>query len=504
MTPREFSDLFRERWRAVLAGLLLGVLVAAGFVLLSPRRYDSSVTLFVTSGTSVDPSAALDRNTLSTQRMQTYVQLITSTEVANEVVETLELPLSGAELAGRISASANPETVLLTATATDPDPVLAAGIANVLAAEFIDRIAELERSTDVSAATVVSARVFEEAVPATTPSSPRPVLAVALGASLGLLAGFMLALLRRAFDTSVRTGHDLAEVARVPVLGVIARHARRPRASLVVLDDPRGSRAEAYRQLRTNLRFADVDRAHRLVLLTGAASGDGTTTVVANLALAMAETGHRVLVVEADLRRPRVADLFDVQRTAGLTDVLAGGARVAHVARRGAGGVDVISSGPIPANPGGLLASPGTARFLDEVRPGYDLVLLDASPVLPVADAAVLAGLVDAVVLVVRSGTTAARIDSARDALAAVSAPVLGTVLTMARHRARRGADRYTATSVAPWAPPAPPEDPLMPSTPASPVCTPPAAENGAAENETAAARQPSPTPRPRGETVRD
>jgi capsular exopolysaccharide synthesis family protein len=511
MTPREFYDLFRERWRAVLAGLLIGVLGATGFFLLSPRQYESSVTLFVTSGTSTDPSAALDRNTLSAQRMQTYVEMITSAKVAQQVVDTLELPTSGAELAGRISASSNPETVLLTATATATNPALAAEIANVLADEFIDQVAELERSSDGSAAAVVSARVFDDAVPATTPSSPQLVPTFALGALLGLLAGFGLALLRKALDTSVRTGRGLAGVAGVPVLGTIARDKIRAQQSLVVLDDPRSSFAEAYRQLRTNLRFAGADRAPRVVMLTSSSSGDGTTTVLANLAVAMAESGHRVLLVEADLRRPRAAELFSVRRTSGLTDVLTGGTKAADVVQRGAGGVDVISSGPVPANPGGLLASPAMAQFLDEVRLDYDAILLDASPVLPVADAAVLAPLVDAVVLVVRSGTAAPRVESARDALRAVSAPLLGTVLTMARSRAKRGDSRYAETSVTPSAPvpappspappsPAPPEAAQKPPETASvpAVAAPRTAENGKARPSGKAAARPSPSPRPR------
>ena len=149
MTPREYVDLFRERWRAILAGLLLGIAVAVGIVQTSTPLYAAQVTLFVSAGTSTDPSAALDRNQPSAQRMQTYVQLITSDRVAGDVVESLELPMTGPELAGRIAASSEPDTVLLDATVSDEDPVRAATIANTLADQFISAVDDLEQPSGV-------------------------------------------------------------------------------------------------------------------------------------------------------------------------------------------------------------------------------------------------------------------------------------------------------------------------------------------------------------------
>ena len=260
---------------------------------------------------------------------------------------------------------------------------------------------------------------------------------------------------------------------------------------LVVRDDPRGSWAEAFRRLRANLQFVDVDRAHKIVMLTSPSSGDGTTTVLCDLACAMAETGQRVLVVEADLRRPRTAERFGVAQTVGLTNILARRARVEDVVQRANGGVDIVTSGPIPPNPGPLLASSQMARFLTEVRPHYDVVLIDAAPVLPVADATVLAPLVDAVVLVVRLGTPARRVEAARDALQVVSARLLGTVLTMARGRAGRGDERYAAAAPAASFAQAAPLAPPAPTAPVPAVATPTGSGNGGAGRN-----GPSPFPR--------
>ena len=359
MTPREYLDLFRERWRAILAGLLLGIAVAVGIVVTATPLYAAQVTLFVSAGTSNDPSAALDRSTLSTQRMQTYVHLITSDRVAAAVVEDLGLDETGEELAGRIAASNEPDTVLLDATVTDEDPVGPRRSRTRSPDQFIIAVRRARAACDgAPGAAVVSARVFEEAVPPTEPDSPRPVLTVAIGALLGLLAGLGLAVLRRALGTSITSRRLLADAVGAPVLGVIPRQRGNAKRPLVVRDAPRGPRAEAYRQLRTNLQFVDVDRALKVVMFTSPSPGDGTTTVLANLALTMVEAGQRVLVVEADLRRPRVADIFGAERTDGLSNVLAGRAEIADVVQSGEGGVDIVTSGPIPPNPGQLLASP--------------------------------------------------------------------------------------------------------------------------------------------------
>jgi capsular exopolysaccharide synthesis family protein len=505
MTPREYLDLFRGRWRAILAGLLLGTAGAVGVVLFSTPQYASSVTLFVSAGTSTDASAALDRNELSVQRMQTYAQLATSESIARDVALSLELDMTSDELVDKISASAEPDTVLLTVTVTDEEPDLAADIANVLADRFVARVEELEQPAAaqpdpaagavpgapvVSGDPVVTATVLEEAVPAVSPISPQPLLTVAIGALLGLFAGIALAVLRQALAPSITNRRRLAEFAGAPVLGVIRRYRGDARPPIVVRDDPMSRRAEAFRRLRANLQFVDADRAHKIVMLTSPASGDGTATVLCELACAMAETGQRVLVVEADLRRPRIADRFGVTQTVGLTNILARGARVEHVVQRARGGVDVVTSGPIPPSPGPLLASPTMARFLTEVRSQYDVVLVGTAPVLPVADATVLAPLVDAVVLVVRLGTPARRVEAAREMLQVVSARLLGTVLTVARARVGRD-ERYAADSL-------PTATPSL-AEPAMSAAASTGSENGRTR------RRPSPIPRSApGETSTD
>ncbi|MBW0101560.1 polysaccharide biosynthesis tyrosine autokinase [Pseudonocardia sp. KRD291] len=470
MTPQQYLELFRERWMVVVAGLLLGILVALGVVVAGPTVYPSSVTMVVSSRSSPDLATAIEGDQLSTQRMQTYIQLLTSTRLLGEVASDLQLGVTGDELAERVTASAEPETILLTATVTDPAPARAAEIANALAARFVQDVAEVEQPADPTLDPLVTVKVYEPAVPSTDPASPRPALTVALGAVIGLIVGVGAAATRQWFDTRVRTRRRLGEVLRAPVLGELSVARAAESEPLLMLADSRGPRAEEFRRLRTNLQHVVLDRGHKVIMVTSPSIGDGKTTVACNLACALAGAGRRVLVVETDLRCPHAADLFRVEAGVGLTDVLAGRARLGGVVRRWSEGVDGVASGPLPTHPGEMLGSPSLRRMLADARARYDVVLVDASPMLAVADAAVVAAHVDGVLLVVRHGTAARSVEETKDSLDIVSGRLLGTVLTMSPARRGHAGD----TGVMPEREPSPrPAGPARPTAEPAPVPVP-------------------------------
>jgi len=181
--------------------------------------------------------------------------------------------------------------------------------------------------------------------------------------------------------------------------------------------------------------------------VTSALPGEGKTTSVCNLAIAMAAAESRVLVVEADLRRPELADLLGLERSAGLTDILAGRAQTQQVIQRWAGGkFDVLASGPLPPNPSELLASRQLAALFDDLRSRYDVVLVDSPPLLPVTDAAAMAPATDGAILVCRfKETTRDQVGRAVNALAVVSVPLLGTIFMMVPKSGPRGYASYNA-----------------------------------------------------------
>jgi capsular exopolysaccharide synthesis family protein len=507
VTPRECLDVLSARWRSVLAGLLLGLLVSVAVTVLMPPTYSASVTIFVSARSpGGDVAAAVEGGDLSAQRMATYLEVLRSQRVASQVAERLGGGITADEVLDKVSASTTPDTLLLTATVEDQSPQRAADIANTLAERFNANVAELEQP-DPQTAPVVTARTFESAVPPGSPTQPRPVLNVALGLVLGLLAGIGFAVMRNALDRSIKSRGQLRRAVDAPVLGAIADDNDVRVHRLAFRERPRGRVAEAFRQLRANLQSINVHDAHRTILVTSAGPDEGTTTTVCNLALAMADAGKRVLVIEADFRHPRAADLFGIDRTVGLTNVLAGRMDWMPAVHRWHDALDVLPSGPLPPNPSELLSQPTMDRLLADVRAMYDVVIIDSPPLAAVSDASVLAPRVDGVVLVVRWGkTTTTAAEDAALALGTVSARLLGSVMTMIRGRNHGGDDAYLATgvgtqyAVGPWSVSPGSSSPVQGGrdgrhSPPEPAAQPPSETVFAAT-----AQRPSPRPRPRPE----
>ncbi|MFD2417340.1 polysaccharide biosynthesis tyrosine autokinase [Amycolatopsis pigmentata] len=434
MTWYDYVRVARGRWKIVLFGLLAGLAVAAVLTWSTPREYSAQVTIYVSAQSGTDnASAAYQGNLLSEQKVKSYTKLLASTRVARDVAGQLRLGMSADEIASRISVGSQPDTVLLTATATDRSPLLAKEIADATGDAFTRLVSQLERPADNLPATI-NARVVEPATLPTEPVAPRPAVNYALGVLFGLIAGFGLALLRHAFDTSVKSAEELRRLTGAPSLGTIAYDPDVPRHPLTVQEHPRSPRAEAFRKIRTNLQFIDVDRARKAIVVTSAVPGEGKTTTLCNLAIVLARAGQRVAVLETDLRRPRAVDYLGLEGAVGLTSVLAGRLGLDEALQPwGSALFDVLASGPIPPNPSELLASRQMTNVLAELNQRYDTVLLDAPPLLPVTDGAILAAACDGALVVVRYGKTKRhQVKAAFAALEAVSARPLGTVLSMA------------------------------------------------------------------------
>jgi non-specific protein-tyrosine kinase len=273
---------------------------------------------------------------------------------------------------------------------------------------------------------------------------------LALGLLSGLALGAGCAVLRESLDTSVRTSQALAELMTKaggpPVLGSIVHDSRNARQLVAARYDTHGMRAEGFRQLRTNLRFVDVDRAPKVIAVTSALPGEGKTSVAVNLAAAMAEAGARVCLVETDLRRPTVARALGLVGDAGLTSCLIGQAQVQQVLQS-TGTFSVLTSGAVPPNPAELLGSEQFRTVLATLSEEFDHIVIDTSPVLPVADTAAMAPVVDGYVVVVRAARTSrTQVTAALDTLRLGGTPVLGTIFNMAPQKGEEGAYGYAYT----------------------------------------------------------
>lgn len=271
----------------------------------------------------------------------------------------------------------------------------------------------------------------------TSPSSPRPTRDLAIGLAVGLILGIGVAFGLEYLDDSIRSKEDLEKAAGgVTVLGLIPRlntWKDEEAAHLASLYSPASSTAEAYRSLRTSIQFVGIDRPVRIIQVTSPNAQEGTSTTLANLGVVLAQAGQRVVMVCCDLRRPRLHHFFGLDNEVGFTSVLLGQSPLAKAFQPALPDQDqlwVLASGPPPPDPSELLASPVSREVLRALALEFDLVLVDSPPVLPVTDAAVIAGYVDASLVVAVAGSTTGRgLERAVEVLGQVNAGVVGTVL---------------------------------------------------------------------------
>jgi capsular exopolysaccharide synthesis family protein len=479
MDLRDYLRAIRRRWWLVAGSVVLALVAATLITVLTPPRYEASVQFFVSAQTNGGVTDAYQGDLFSQQRVASYVDLLTSDRLADMIVANGQTTgLTAGQVQARISARAVPNTVLLHASVTDGDRARALSLARDVAVQFAALVQVLETP---AGSTVASVRVEVVAGPRLEAAAvaPRPARNGGLALVLGLLVGIGLAALREAMDTTVKDAAGLAEQVDGPVLATVPFDARARKAPLILAGAAGSTRAEALRQLRTNLQFVDVDRPVRTLVVTSAGPNEGKSTTACNLAIVFAEAGKRVLLVDADLRRPRLAEYLNLEGAVGLTNVLAGHVRIEVAVQQWSGDkVFVLPSGSIPPNPSELLGSRHMAELLHRLEERFDAIIIDTPPLLPVTDAAVLASTVDGVVLVSRCGkTTASQAKQAATSLKAVGARLLGCVLNMTP---TRGADAYSNYDYSRPAKPsvravkATPATPAAPGEPAAPATRPP------------------------------
>ncbi|WP_122263012.1 polysaccharide biosynthesis tyrosine autokinase [Ornithinimicrobium cerasi] len=441
MELTDYLRIVRRSWRLVAAVVLATIAAAALLTAMTPRDYRAEADLYVsiTGGESV--SDLVQGGSFTQRQVATYADIVTTPVVLSPVVEELQLTESVNALAGRVTATVPPNTVLINVSVVDADPSQAASIANAVATQFMETIQELEQ-TSAGAESPVKATVVRPATAPLGPVSPDPLRNIALATVLGLLLGLGLGILRDLLDTRVRGEGDLARVTEEPVLGAIAHDNDATSHPLVMDIDPHSQRAEAFRTLRTNLQFAGPDTASSVIVVTSSIPGEGKSTTTANLALTLAASEHSVCLVEGDLRRPRLLEYLGLENAAGLTDVLIDRADLEDVLQPHARNLRVLGSGMIPPNPSELLGSHSMRHLVGQLRENFDYVIIDSPPLIPVTDAAVLSSVADGVLVVVGAGMVKRdQLERVLGSLNKVGANVLGMVLN---RLPMKGPDAYS------------------------------------------------------------
>lgn len=443
--------------------------VALLYSLLQTSQYTASASLLFGS-TSLDQrlqSSSLTDEADPERVAATNLKLVSLQRVAVLTAEAIDQPgLSASEISDKIEVNPQGESDLVSVEATDESPEFAAVLANTFARQYISFRRNADRAKVVRAQALIDAQL-EELTPAArvsevgedleqrrrqlqvlgalqtgnaelvqpaaapdSPSSPKTQRNVALGFLLGIFLGIGLALLREQLDRRVRDVEDVEEVFGLPVLGTIPQSRVIPELGPGAELAPTGMEGEAFRMLRANLRYFNVDRDVTTILVTSAAPQDGKTTVSWNVALADARAGDRVLLLEADLRRPTITQNLGIPTPEnGLSLVLAGVSKPEESIQN-VHGVDLLPAGPLPPNPAELIESKRMADLLSWAEGEYDRVIIDTPPAAVVADALSIFSRVGGVVVVTRllqSPRGAAA--HLRDQLINTGAPVLGMVV---------------------------------------------------------------------------
>ncbi len=435
-----YVQILRRRWRIFVGVTLAVVAASAAMTLLATPQYTASTQFFVSTADSSNSSQLAQGGTFTQQRVKSYSQLLKAPRLLDPVIAKAGVSDTPGSLAGRITATTPPDTVLIDVSVTDPDPTRARDVAAAIAEEFPAVVADLERVSP-DADSPVKVTVLREPTVPTAPISPLPARNLALGLVLGVLLGFGAAVLKQLLDTKLRTKEDVEAMTEAVVLGGIPFDPDAEKHPLIIQADPLAGRAEAFRALRTNLQFVDAANHPRVIVVTSSIAGEGKSSTTANLALAMAESGASVCVVEGDLRRPRLLTYLGLEGSVGLTDVLIGRYELDDVLQPfGAHSLTGLGAGAAPPNPSELLGSTSMRNTLDELRRRFDYVLIDGAPVLPVTDSTVLTRLTDGAIIVAGSGVVNKdQFEHALDTFETVNGTVLGVVLNRIPRQTRGG-----------------------------------------------------------------
>lgn len=432
MKPRDFLRTLRRRWILILGAVAAALALASLITVLATPQYASSSRVFISSPASSSPGGSTPdaAGLAETRRVTSYASLVTDGELAQRVVDKMNLDISAPQLADKVTAQVVPDTVLLEIQVTDADPRTAQRICQQVVQQLQGLIAEIETPPGKSAPLLKGTLVGPASLP-TSAVSPDWVRNLLLGGLLGLLLGLALAVIRRRRpDTSLKSSQDVEDAVGAPLLGSIAFDPGTPNQPLVTSLSALAPRAEAFGLLRTNLQFVDIDAVGKVYAVTSSVPGEGTSTTAVNVAITMAQAGQRVLLVEGDLRRPQVADMLGLENGVGVTTVLLGDVDVAHAIQdHRESGLKVLASGAVPPNPSELLQSRALGQLLAGLRQEFDTVIINSPPLLSVTDAALLARQTDGAVVVVRHGQTSReQLGSSAQRLTAAGGVLLGVV----------------------------------------------------------------------------
>lgn len=430
MELQDYLRMLKRGWPTVLIITILFMTLAAVYVAIAPRRYEAATSLLVSTNnprTVDDLQHGLD---FMSRDVATYADIVDSPTVLTPVAEEVRPQLDVTALTAMVVVAARENTTLMDIAVQASDPTRAAALANAVATSAVRVLPTIDATPD--GVPLVRVTQTSPAVEPTTAISPNVRSIMTIGFVVGLCVGLAVTIAAQSLDTRIRRTDNLREITDVPLVATLPQTTRAQRRSLAVRDAPDGMLGEAFRTLRTNLRFLESRERRSLLVAAASDVGGDAATVPANLAWSLAQAGRRVLLVDVDAKRGEIGPLFGMEPGQGLTEILSGRTGLPAVMRSTQHpGLRVLLPGTVQSGSADLLSAPAMTALLRRMEQENDYVVLHVPPVLASTDAAVLSGAVSGTLITVASGRTRAHdLTTALGALANVGVKPLGMVLT--------------------------------------------------------------------------
>lgn len=466
MELNRYVRVVRHRLWMIVACPILAAVTAGIVSFVLPPVYEAKVDLAVRSGGQLlqptDPNAAVSSATI----LATYALFMTEPPLLNKVIADLGLKTTSDDLVKEVTVTPDPVALVLHINVQDTNPAVARDVANTLVAEFKAEVTQIQQAETQTpnARTADNFVALSPAVLPNKPVSPSKTLDVAVAFVVGLLVALGLAFLLDYLDQSIKSDEELTERLGLISLGRIPFIAagKGKRGELVTLD-AQSHAAEAYRALRTSILFAGIDHEVKEIVVTSAELGEGKSRTAANLAVVLAQAGHKTLLIDADFRRPSQHRMFARVRNVGLSNLILADATEDEAVSpvESVPNLFLLSSGPTPPNPSELLGSGRMKELMSRLSGYFAYVVVDTPPVNAVTDPLILAAHANATILVVEQGrTTFQAVGRAKQMLDRVGAHTLGAVMNKVRAAAGSYAYNYGYYSSAPDGTPKPLAEP--------------------------------------------
>lgn len=432
----EYLAIWGRRWKIIIAATLLGVAVAAGVSALMTPKYIATTQMFVTATGGASVVEAYQGNLFGQERVSSYVRLAEGKQIAQRVIDQLQIDLTPEELQSMITAVPIPNSVLMTISVKNSNPTLARDLANAVLVQTSQLVEELETSARGGSPAAAATLVDEADLP-TSAATPKWIPNLLYGLAGGLLVGLVGAIARDKLDRSVRSDEAAAAAAGAPTLGTVPDGSpSTPNGLPFGAQDPAAS--ESYRSLRTAVLATLDSTSSGAVIVAGPT--EEAPAVTLGLAGALAESGRSVVVVESNLHTKDISARLNLSGRQGLTDVLTGGTTLDTViTRTELNGFDVLPAGSPSDSPSRLLAGTGVIEVLKYLANEYDFVIISGSPILEYSDSLSISEWTDGLLLVARPGsTTDKQLAAVAEKARIARTRILGVVSTVGKRPATK------------------------------------------------------------------